>query len=355
MSAAEALARRIARDGPVTVAEFMATALLHPRYGYYMRSDPLGSGGDFITAPETHQIFGESLAAWCIDLWTRAGAPSPYHLVELGPGRGTLMQDILHAARSVTPEFVNAARIWLVEASPVFREQQQHVLPEANFAHDLGNVPEGFTIALANEFLDALPVRQFTKRNGHWEERLVGWNPERREFAFTLSGCPSPFANLLAIDASEGSVAEFSPAAHAVAAGLADRIRTFSGAALVLDYGRDKSEPAGTLQAVCAHERDNPLRAPGEADISTRVDFAALAETVTAEGAMALGPIAQGIFLERLRIRDRAQQLAAIHPDHAGEIKAALSRLLDADEMGSRFRTLGIADPNGPEPEGFRS
>lgn len=353
MSAADALARRIAREGPVTVAEFMATALLHPRHGYYMRGGAIGRAGDFITAPEVHQAFGETLGAWCVDFWERAGGPRPFVLLELGPGRGTLMRDVLRAARSVRPAFADAAEVWLVEASPALREEQARAVPGARFALDPGGAPEGFTIALANEFLDALPVRQFARHEGRWEERLVGWDPARGGFAFTRSGRPSPFAAGLAADAPEGTVAEISPAAHAVAAGLAGRVRESGGAALLLDYGRDPDEPAGTLRAVRRHRPDDPLRAPGEADLSVRVDFDALAGTARAEGARVLGPAAQGAFLERLGIRERAGALAWTDPARAAGAAAGVRRLTAPGAMGARFQALALAGPEGPEPAGF--
>ncbi len=354
----ELLARRIRAQGPLTVAEFMAEALGHPEYGYYATRDPLGRRGDFTTAPEISQIFGELIGLWCVDLWDRMGRPAPFILAELGPGRGTLMADALRAAR-IIPAFLDALRLHLVETSPVLRRTQHRALRRfAPSWHDsIGGLPAGPLLIIANEFIDALPIRQLVKTDSGWHEKLIGLSAEADALAFALSPGPAPSAVLVPEflrAAPPGSVYEISPAGLAVADTIARRLADGGGAALIIDYGHAERGCGDTLQALRRHKRHDPLQNPGVADLTAHVDFAALAETAAAAGAAVWGPVTQGAFLQSLGIAARADRLlAAATPAQAADIGTACRRLIDAKEMGTLFKVLCIAAPTLPPPAGF--
>src|SRR5712671_6965901 len=259
----EVLARRIRTQGPLTVAEFMAEALGHPEYGYYATRDPLGRRGDFVTAPEISQVFGELIGLWCVDLWDRAGRPTPFVLAELGPGRGTLMADALRAAR-IVPEFLTALRLHLVETSSVLRQAQHRALKAFGPVwHDsIASLPPGPCLLVANEFLDALPIRQLVKTETGWHEKLIGLSAEADSLAFALSPGPAPSAALVPAElqaAPPGSVCEISPASLAVADTIARRVVAEGGAALIIDYGHVRRGCGDTLQAMRRHQRHDPL------------------------------------------------------------------------------------------------
>jgi len=349
------LLRRIARQGPITVAEYLAEALTHPRDGYYMSGDPFGARGDFVTAPEISQMFGELIGLWCAETWQRLGAPAALTLVELGPGRGTLMADLLRAAR-VLPEFRDALDLHLVEVSPALRALQAQSLEGVPAAwHDsLAEVPEGRPLlVVANEFFDALPVRQFERTPEGWRERLVGLAPEGDALAFGLSP-PATHAEALLPEAlrgaGPGAVAEVAPAALSLAAEIGRRLATDGGAALIVDYGYAVPDGRPTLQALRRHAAQDVLAEPGLADLTAHVDFGALGRAAREAGAEAWGPVTQGDFLEALGITARAERLAAgADPEQAAEIRAARRRLTAREEMGALFKVLGLAAPGlGP-------
>ncbi len=354
----ELLARRIGAHGPLSVADYMAEALGHPEYGYYATRDPLGRAGDFITAPEISQIFGELIGLWCADLWDRMGRPAPILLAELGPGRGTLMADALRAARTL-PGFIEAARLHLVETSPVLRGVEARAL--AGFRpewHDsIASLPEGPLVVIANEFLDALPIRQFVKTAAGWREKLIGLSAEENGLAFAAAPGPTPALALIPpafAAAPEGSHFEVSPAALAIADALARRFAATGGAALFIDYGYWPRGLGDTLQAVRRHRRHDILAAPGEADLTAHVDFAAIAEAAANAGARVWGPVAQGEFLRRLGLPARAERLLqGASPAQAADIGAACRRLTDPAERGTLFKALCIAAPGTPEPAGL--
>ncbi len=362
---ADHLRRRIARQGPLTVARYMEEALGHPRHGYYRRRDPLGAAGDFITAPEISQMFGELIGLWCAVVWGALGSPAPVNLVELGPGRGTLMADALRAAGQ-TPDFLAAVVVHLVETSPPLRARQRDALSAAGLERapawheDFESVPEGPLLLIANEFFDALPVRQFQRSREGWRERLVDVEPEGDGFRFVLSppfaGVP-PAANAWppGVDgAPEGSVIEVCPAGIGLARAIGERVARRAGAALIVDYGHTESAFGETLQAVKGHAFHPVLSEPGEADLTAHVDFAALARAGAEAGAHTFGPVDQGEFLERLGLDARAEALLAkATPEQAADIRAARRRLADADQMGALFKVLAIAGPNLPPPPGF--
>lgn len=351
------LVRRIALTGPISIADFMAEALGHPTLGYYRRAHsqvggPLGAAGDFITAPEISQMFGELIGAWLADRWLAMGRPSPVRLVELGPGRGTLMADALRATRGVAG-FHAAIDLHLVETSETLRAQQAGAL--AAFApqwHErFDSVPAGPLLLVANEFFDALPVRQFHRTAGGWRERMVGLAADGETLTLALAPGVTPFASFLPAAAAIDAEAELCEAGRAVAAAIGARLRENGGWALIVDYGYDAPGPAASLQAVRGHRRAGLLDRPGETDLSTHVDFAALA---AATGTRCFGPVGQGDFLQRLGLRQRAESLKARASQaqrHA--VDAGLHRLIDPDQMGTLFRVMAVGDDRSAAPPGF--
>ena len=357
------LSRRIALEGPLTVAQYMEECLGNPQYGYYITRDPLGGAGDFTTAPEISQMFGELLGLWAAVQWQGLGGPSEIQLIELGPGRGTLMADALRAAGQV-PAFRQAARVHLVETSPVLRDRQATALtvghPDVPVAwwDSLSQVPSGPAIVFANEFFDALPVRQFQRDPDGWRERLVTWDETTEAFVFTLSGIQSatPMIPPPLNGAPIGSLVEICPAGARQAQVLASRLAEQGGAALIVDYGHDRSAPGDTLQAVQDHQYTDVLANPGVADLTAHVDFQQLAAQCIQAGAATFGPVGQGAFLTALGIRERAASLAArADARQRGDIQAALDRLIGTGEggMGDLFRVLAVQHPGMPAPPGF--
>lgn len=354
------LRTRLEREGAMTVADFMGEALTHPWAGYYMQGDPFGAphaqGGDFITAPEISQMFGELIGVWCADTWMRLGRPSPCQLVELGPGRGTLMADALRATRQV-PGLHDALEVKLVEISPALRERQREALGShaVTWLDNVGQLPEAPLLLIANEFFDALPVRQFEQTAEGWAERVVVLDGDGR-LAFALAA-PTP-ANRPLIpaglrDAPQGSVVEVCPAGLNIAAFLGHRLARQPGAALIIDYGPARPTPGPTLQALRRHRRHEVLEAPGTADLTCHVDFASLAQAATVAGCAAHGPVSQGAFLTALGIELRAAQLARSAPAAAAAITAACKRLTDPEQMGSLFKVLALTPRDLPPPAGF--
>lgn len=319
------LAERIRRDGPIGVDEYMAAANAH----YYATRDPLGQAGDFVTAPEIHQMFGELVGAALADVWQRAGSPSNAVYAELGPGRGTLADDALRVLRRAG----FAGEVHLVETSPALRKAQSKLLPDAVFHSDLGSLPGAPTLLVANEFFDALPIKQWIGRE---ERRVV---IEDGAFAFT----------------SAGPVHETSPAREATAETLARHLAAFGGAAIVIDYGYSSGERGETLQAVKGHRFTDPLENPGEHDLTAHVDFEALASAFRRGGAFPSRVISQGNWLETLGIGARAMALAAKNPADTESIAAARRRLCDEGHMGRLFKVLGVTAPGWPQIAGLES
>ncbi len=340
----------------MTVAAFMAEALGHPQYGYYARQDPFGAAGDFVTAPEISQMFGELLGLWCVERWVACGKPASFHLVELGPGRGTLMMDALRAARKA-PGFLEAADIHLIETSPALRAVQRERLAGAtvSWADNLAEIPPGPLLLIANEFFDALPIRQFVRMPAGWHERLIGWS-EDSGFGFTVGAGQSPMTVALPApmrDAPVGAVAEICPAAIAIAAEIGRRIASAGGAAIIIDYGHPFSAVGDTLQAVRQHAFVPVLANPGMADITAHLDFQMLAQAAREAGADTYGPVPQGAFLRSLGIEHRAAALCGSAPDDAEAILQACRRLIEPDAMGNLFKALAIVGQGQPVPAGF--
>jgi len=341
----EQLARLIANYGPISVADYMAEANAH----YYATRDPLGRAGDFITAPEISQMFGELVGLWLADLWERAGSPAGTCYVELGPGRGTLAADALRAMRSAgfepNPE--------LIETSPVLRQAQAARIPGAHWHDQLDSIPhEGPLLIVANEFFDALPVRQLIGTPEGWRERKVDYRGGR----FVPVAGPPIAASAIPDglrEAPTGAVLEVSPASIAIAQGIAHRLAVQGGAALIIDYGHARTGIGETLQAVHGHAYADPWSQPGERDLTAHVDFGALAAAVEGEGVRRFGPVDQGRWLAAIGVDARAASLARHAPDRAEEIATARHRLTAPDQMGSLFKVMALVAPDWPEPVGF--
>jgi len=351
------LKERIRRDGPITLAQYMDACLQDEEHGYYRKRQAIGRGGDFITAPEISQVFGELLGLWAAVVWQQVGSPGEVNLVELGPGRGTLMRDALRAAGKV-PGFVEALRVHLVETSEALREEQRRVLADAGVAMDwherLGEVPAGPAIVLANELLDTIPVHQFEIVEGGAYRRGVALGEhERLQFVRLEPKLP--------IDAAAGRPGDVSETQDFAALFELNRMMAAAPvAALFIDYGHMQSAAGDTLQAVRNHRFEHALCSPGEADLTVHVDFAHV-RTYPEMGQPAKGwpagvcdgPITQAEFLGRLGILQRASRLMAANPAKAHEIETGAARLMSPTGMGSRFKVLGVRSAGLPTLPGF--
>jgi NADH dehydrogenase [ubiquinone] 1 alpha subcomplex assembly factor 7 len=337
--------RLIASHGPISVAHFMAESNMR----YYGGRDPLGEQGDFITAPEISQMFGELIGLWLADMWVKAGREDLVHYVELGPGRGTLAHDVLATTRRYGLE----PKVHFVETSLVLRDIQLATVPQAQFHDDLSTVPPyGPVLIVGNEFLDALPVRQLVNTEQGWRERMVGLQEGR--FAFVAGDKPMDSAVPEAMrHAGPGTIIETCPGAAASVYEIAGRLVKQGGAALLIDYGHEAPRTGSTLQALRQHRMVDPLAMPGEADITAHVDFAALAPIAQSRGARWLGTVAQGRWLRQLGIEVRAERLARIAPEHRDAIFAAMDRLIGEGQMGALFKVMGLAAPDWHGGEGF--
>jgi SAM-dependent MidA family methyltransferase len=346
------IAAQIDAAGPMTLADYMGLCLMHPKHGYYATRDPLGAAGDFTTAPEISQIFGELLGLSLAQCWLDQGAPTPFTLAELGPGRGTLMADVLRATARV-PGFHDAMRLHLVETSPTLRAAQaQRLAAYAPEWHDrIDSLPALPIFALANEFFDALPIRQFQRSGAGWCERVVGLSGSGTlTSGLTQPGAITALAHRLD-DTRDGDVVETCPLATHVAADLGARIARHGGAALIIDYG-DWRTLGDTFQAVQGHSPTDPFAAPGEADLTAHVDFEALARAAAPVRATRLTP--QGVFLERLGATQRAEALAArLSGESLSAHIAAHRRLTHPDEMGTLFKVMGLYREGAAPPPGL--
>ena len=345
-------ARLISNTGPISLAHYMAEANAH----YYTTRDPLGVTGDFITAPEISQMFGELIGLWLADMWIEAGRPEPVHYVELGPGRGTLARDALRAME----RYGLKPRIHFVETSTPLKAQQLEEHPHALWHSDMSTLPNsGALLLVANEFLDALPVRQLVRTPDGWRERMVALAPGGGGGAGTtlvaVAGDQPMDAAVPEIHrhAPEGSLIETSPASAAVVYEIAGRLATQGGAALVIDYGHTAPQLGSTLQAVRAHRKVDVFTTPGKADLTAHVDFSVLASIAQARGVRWLGTVEQGRWLRALDIEMRAEALAHHAPAKAGAVRDACERLIGEGQMGALFKVMGLAGVDWPAGAGF--
>ena len=357
----QAIAREIAVDGPMPLDRFWSRAMTDPEHGYYAAGQPIGEAGDFTTAPEISQIFGELIGLWLVETWQALGAPNPFLLVEFGPGRGQLIADALRAAGAASPEFTAGARLLLVEASQPFRAQQAERLKayDPAWADDwrgaVAAEPDLPLFAVANEFLDALPIRQFARVQDTWRERLVAETDDGFHFAHgPETELPAGAAISDLGSPPEGAILEYAPERAAFADGLGRRLADSDGAALIVDYGHGASRYGDSLQALADGKPSDPLAAPGAADLTSHVDFARLRAVAEVAGARAWGPIDQGVFLLRLGAEQRAAALAA-NADAAGQaaVAQALRRLTHPLAMGTLFKAMALLPAIHLPPAGF--
>lgn len=350
------LSETIARDGPMPIDQWMSICLGDPDHGYYTTGQPFGAQGDFTTAPEISQMFGELLGLWAAIVWQQMGSPHQVQLIELGPGRGTLMSDGLRAARGV-PGFIDAINLTMVETSPVLIKLQKQAIAksgvQANWVSSVGDVPTGPSIIIGNEFLDALPIRQWIKADDEWRQVCVDVLDGQFRCVpgavVDTSEIPEVFQS-----AANGSIYETSPVTQDIVATLSKRLSKSGGAALLIDYGHSESGMGNTLQAVKNHKYADPLANPGQQDLTAHVDFMAVARTATGVGARSWGPITQGDLLERLGISARATSLlATATKEQAVELATARQRLTAPGGMGRLFKAIAICHPDAPAPPGF--
>lgn len=337
----------IAAEGPLRIDRYMGLCLGHPRHGYYITRDPLGDRGDFITAPEVSQVFGELFGVWAVGVWGAMGQPDSFNLVELGPGRGTLMADVLRTVRKAAPAFAAAASVHLVETSPVLRQRQRAALGEVASWHDrLEDVPQGPMILIANEFLDAIPIRQFERRDGVWRERVVGLTDGR--LSIGVGGIvPGSMGK-------DGDVMEFAPARDEIGRHIGQRLAAHQGAVLIIDYGHLHTAAGDTLQAMRAHRFVPITETPGEADLTSHVDFEKLAHALGEGGATAHRAMTQRDFLLAMGLEQRFAQLAG-KADAATRavLQRQMARLADEAQMGNLFKLLCATSPGMPTPYPF--
>ncbi len=352
------LRQRIKDSGAISVEDWMQACLADPDYGYYMTRDPLGRTGDFTTAPEISQMFGELLGLWAGVVWQQMGSPGNVRLVELGPGRGTLMKDALRAARGIAG-FMDALDVHLVETSPVLTRAQQQSLRgvscPVSWHTAISDVPDGPVIVIANEFLDALPVRQFIRHGGMWCERVIGLDGD--QFVFDIGDRVDE--NLIwppLRSSPDGAIVEVAPQVISAVKAVAKRVTAAPGAALFLDYGYSDHAQGDTFQALRNHKYANPLTDPGQQDLTVHVNFAGVRDAASDAGARVWGPLEQGAFLERLGIAARAATLlASASKEQAADIGSARHRLVDADAMGRLFKVIALTHPDSPAPPAFET
>jgi SAM-dependent MidA family methyltransferase len=349
---------QIKAQGPMSLSTYMSLALTHPTKGYYRKSDPLGAHGDFITAPEISQMFGEMIGIWVAQTWQQFNTPQKLHLVELGPGRGTLMADLMRVVGQV-PELSGCIDVHLIETNPVLIAKQRANLKSNrvywhNEINDLADL-EGPVLFIANEFFDALPIKQFQRLKDQWHERMVGLKGDMRVWGLSPSSLPEDAFPPAVSSAEEHSIWEASFASQQVMREIAQLLSEKSGAILAIDYGYEHTQTGETLQALKAHKHVDPLATPGDADLTAHVDFEALMSVATAENAKATKLMTQAQYLKAMGIEQRAHALASATPAAAQKIAADLHRLIDNDQMGDLFKVaccyVGPTPPYPFEPQ----
>lgn len=334
--------------GPISVSEYMALCLSDPEHGYYTTRDPFGRGGDFVTAPEVSQMFGELVGAWIVHAWHALGRPADITVAEIGPGRGTLMKDLARTIGKLAPGFRDAARFRLIEISTKLRSEQAATLARTTGSFEwhgtVNELPAGPLFIVGNEIFDAIPTRQYVKAGGRWAERMVDTDHPRNDLRF-VAGAGGIDPDLLppeAAAAPEGAIFEVAPARTALMQSIAEQVARYGGAGLFFDYGHTTPAVGDTLQAMRAHSYDDPLAHPGESDLTSHVDFAALAEMAAASG-LEVRLATQGDFLLRMGLLERAGALGATLDETGRDrIRSEAQRLASPDQMGRLFKVLAI-------------
>ncbi|WP_132956320.1 class I SAM-dependent methyltransferase [Rhizobium sp. BK251] len=350
---AEKMKALIQANGPISVTDYFSLCLADPEHGYYKTRDPFGRAGDFVTAPEISQLFGEMIGVFMVHAWQRHGTPAEVRLVEVGPGRGTMMADMLRVVARLAPPLYEGLSVHLVETSPRLQEVQRQTLSEQDgrvaWHSDFDDVPAGFTLLAANELFDAIPLRQFVRTPTGFRERMIGLDAEGRlAFAAGMAGIDPSLLPAPVQDVPPGTIFEAAPAREAVMTKICNRLNDHGGTALIIDYGHMVSGFGDTLQAVRMHEFDPPLSHPGEADLTSHVDFQALAETAIAARIHVNGCVHQGDFLIGLGLMERAGALGRDKTEYVRQgIQAAVERLAGAGEgkMGELFKVLAVSAP----------
>ncbi len=350
MSLLQRIKRQIEQDGPLSVSDYMALCLGDPKAGYYTAATPFGRKGDFITAPEISQMFGELIGLWCVSLWRKIGAPEKYTLVEMGPGRGTLMSDLMRAAK-IDADFVQATDIRLLEISNKLRKSQGETLKEhadkVGWIDSLEEVRDHPAIFIGNEFLDALPFRQYVKKDEHWHERMVGLQGGKLTFVADVGIYPEAGLPDACQGQPEGTIFEVAPAREAIVSRISRHIASHGGAALLIDYGHCQSGFGDTFQAVAGHQYADVLKKPGQVDLTSHVDFEALERAVQANGKVDVTIVDQGRFLLEMGLLQRAGMLGSgKNTGVQEELRAAVERLAAPDQMGTLFKVMMLA-PHG--------
>lgn len=350
------LVRLIETTGPMPLDRYMALCLGHPLHGYYMSRDPFGRGGDFTTAPEISQMFGEIVGIWCMQCFDLIGRPKAFDLIELGPGRGTLMMDLLRAVRAM-PNFLSHLTVRLVETSPLLRALQQQTLKGAavpvTWHQTLDDIPLSPSLVIANEFFDALPVRQFQRLEQGWAERVIGQSEGKLRLGLVPRALVPP---VWAAAAKAGDVVEIRPSVEPWAAAIAERLTSHPGEALIIDYGHLSSAPGDTLQAVRDHQTVAIIDRPGRSDLTAHVDFEALAHALTSAGARACTPLTQRAFLLDMGLELRVSRLSRSATEaQKRELAMAAERLAGPGQMGHLFKVMAATSPGLSCPHPFRS
>lgn len=349
----EQLIKRIQAAGPISLAAYMSECLMHPEHGYYQNEKVFGAEGDFTTAPEVSQMFGEMIGLWLADRWIKMGRPDAINLVELGPGRGTLMADILRATSPVE-DFQDAINVHFVEASKQLRALQAEKVPLASWHDNFSSIPAAPTLVIANEFFDALPVHQYEKRDEKWSERFVG--TDGNDLGFMLGPCGAQFALIDDVlkASPEGSILETCPSALSIIGDIATHLNMHGGAALIIDYGYRRAASGDSFQAMQKHTHVDAFAAPGTADLTAHVNFEALKKAGHEKGIRAFGPTTQGLFLMAIGLGARAQVLAGAGDEtQQQQILTDLKRLTAPDEMGTLFKVLALQPHELAPPPGF--
>ena len=344
--------KKIKLQGPITIADYMSECLLAPNHGYYNKENVIGSKGDFITSPEISQIFGELIGLAFVDYWYQCNKPHPPLLVDMGGGNGTMMKDALRAIAKVDKILSKIIQPIFIETSSALSNKQKFNIPESISFNDINNIPNGFSMLYANEFFDALPIHQFVKVNNNWHERLIDIN-SNNELYFTYDKKPSPYENILPNYLKKNKIIEFSPSIINIINSLVQKILEQGGAFLIIDYALDKNDNFGSFQAIKNHKYINPLEAPGECDLSAKVDFSLISNIAQDLKANVYGPIKQNKFLKNLGIDIRCEQLIKMNPDKKNLILNDYYRLTSENEMGNLFEVILITSEKSVQPAGF--